>query len=91
MQENGAALSKKAGHLAGGNAVIFVATVCDKKAAERCPIFPGVSQRLHWSFADPSSFKASWEERIAQTRVVRDDIRLHIEQWCASECTLYAV
>ena len=25
----------------------YVVTVCDREAAERCPIFPGVTERLH--------------------------------------------
>ncbi len=31
----------------------YVITVCDESQSERCPIFPGVRQRLHWSFTDP--------------------------------------
>lgn len=69
-----------------GNKYDFVITVCDQKAAERCPIFPGFTQRLHWSFADPSTFEGSWDERIGQTRLVRDAIREHIQQWCEKEC-----
>jgi protein-tyrosine-phosphatase len=34
------------------NAVI---TVCDKEAAERCPVFPGMVKRIAWSFKDPSA------------------------------------
>ncbi len=34
-----------------------VVTVCDAANAERCPIFPGLTQRIAWSFADPSQFK----------------------------------
>jgi protein-tyrosine-phosphatase len=32
----------------------YVITVCDK-VAESCPLFPGASQRIHWSFEDPAA------------------------------------
>ncbi|HVA38970.1 MAG TPA: arsenate reductase ArsC [Candidatus Dormibacteraeota bacterium] len=60
-----------------------VVTVCDEASAERCPVFPGVANRLHWSFPDPSSFQGSWEERLEQTRGVRDAIRARVAHWCA--------
>jgi arsenate reductase len=56
----------------------YVITVCDIEAAERCPIFPGVVKRLHWSFADPSSFTGSREEILAKTRTVRDEIERYV-------------
>ena len=59
----------------------YVITVCDETSAERCPQFPGDAQRLHWSFADPSSFTGSEEERLARTREVRDEIRQRIADW----------
>jgi arsenate reductase len=52
----------------------YVVTVCDEASAQRCPIFPGVMKRLHWSFADPASFEGFWEQRLALTRIVRDQI-----------------
>jgi arsenate reductase len=59
----------------------YVVTVCDQEAAERCPIFPGVTQRLHWSFPDPSQAAGSDEEKMQQVRAVRDQIRVQIEEW----------
>lgn len=60
----------------------YVVTVCDESSSERCPIFPGVIRgRMHWSFKDPSSFQGSPEERLAKTRVVRDEIRAKIEEF----------
>ena len=69
-----------------GTLYSYVVTVCDETSAERCPIFPGQARRLHWSFADPSGLQGSWEERLAQTRVIRDEIRARIVEWCAETC-----
>jgi arsenate reductase len=63
-----------------------VITVCDEASAERCPIFPGVTTRLHWSFKDPSGFAGSHDEKLAKIREVRDAIRDRIERWCAENC-----
>ena len=52
----------------------YVITVCDD-ANEACPFFPGASNRLHWSFEDPSRAGGSEEERLAVFRSVRDRIR----------------
>jgi arsenate reductase len=30
--------------------------VCDEEHGQRCPLFAGMTQRLYWSFPDPSSF-----------------------------------
>jgi len=38
----------------------YVITVCEESSAERCPIFPGVNQRIHWSFPDPSRVTGSY-------------------------------
>jgi arsenate reductase (thioredoxin) len=59
----------------------YVVAVCDKEAAERCPIFPGVSTRMNWSFADPSALTGSNEERLAGTRAIRDQIKETIAEW----------
>lgn len=67
-----------------GRLYSYAITVCDEASAERCPIFAGITQREHWSFADPASFTGSHEERLAETRKVRDAIRTRIEEWVRS-------
>jgi arsenate reductase len=59
----------------------YVITVCDEGAAQRCPIFPGVTHRIHWSFEDPSSFEGSHEEKLAKTRIVRDTIAAQVQEF----------
>jgi len=59
----------------------YVITVCDEANAERCPIFPGVKNTLHWSFPDPSSFSGSDEEKLKKITQVRDEIRSKIDSW----------
>jgi arsenate reductase len=60
----------------------YVITVCDTASAEQCPLFPGLlTAQIHWSFADPSAFTGTDEERLAQTRVLRDAIKSKIEKW----------
>ncbi len=69
-----------------GREFALVVTVCDEASAERCPIFPGATRRLHWSFPDPSAFQGTPEQRLARTREVRDQIKSRIEEWCAETC-----
>ncbi len=52
----------------------YVITVCDS-ANESCPHFSRGRQRLHWSFADPSSASGGEDEQMAVYRRVRDEIR----------------
>ena len=66
-----------------GRLFAYVIAVCDKEAAERCPIFPGVTKRLHWSFSDPSSLSGTEEERMRRTREIRDEIKEKIHRWVA--------
>jgi arsenate reductase len=59
----------------------YVIAVCDKEAAERCPIFPGICTRLNWSFEDPSALTGTYEERLTGTRKIRDRIKQAILKW----------
>jgi arsenate reductase len=58
----------------------YVITVCDG-ANERCPVFPGRTTRLHWSFEDPSAATGSEDERLAVFRRVRDAIAARLRGW----------
>ena len=52
----------------------YVVTVCDN-AKESCPVFPGKTERIHWSFEDPAAVEGDWETRLAAFRRIRDEIR----------------
>lgn len=58
----------------------YVITVCDN-ANERCPIFPGGTIRIHWSFDDPSQATGTDRDRLNTFRRVRDDISARIRAW----------
>lgn len=62
----------------------FVITVCDAATAECCPIFPGVTKRLGWSFNDPAAFTGTYDEKLEQTRLVRDSIKIEVEEFIKS-------
>jgi arsenate reductase len=59
----------------------YLIIVCDE-AERNCPTtFPGVGQRLHWSFEDPAAFVGSDDEKLAKFREVRDRIEQQIKEW----------
>lgn len=62
----------------------YVVTVCDESNAERCPMFPGKHQRMHWSFPDPSALTGTDEEKLAGIRPIRDAIGKKIQEWLKS-------
>jgi arsenate reductase len=59
----------------------YVITVCDESQAAQCPVFPGAVKQMHWGFDDPSRFEGTREEKLQQTRVVRDAIKDKIGEW----------
>jgi len=59
----------------------YVIAVCGGAQAGRCPIFPSAVETIHWSFPDPSQFGGSYEEKLSETRKVRDAIKHKIEEW----------
>jgi arsenate reductase (thioredoxin) len=91
MQEIGIDISRNktktvADMMESGKSFAYVITVCDETSAERCPIFPGATTRLHWGFPDPSALEGTHAEKLARTREIRDTIKARIEAWCAELC-----
>lgn len=67
-----------------GAAFDSVITVCDR-ANEACPVFPGGTMRLHWSFDDPSAARGTDEDRLRAFRNVRDQIRQRLRDFARSD------
>lgn len=60
-------------------------TVCDD-ADRNCPtVWPGVLNRMHWSFQDPAALDGTDEEKLAKFREVRDLIEARIKAWLAEQ------
>ncbi|MGB8214029.1 MAG: arsenate reductase ArsC [Anaerolineales bacterium] len=88
MQEAGIDISgqrsKGIGEYLGKVLFQYLITVCDD-AEKNCPtIWPGVNQRLHWSFEDPARFQGTPEQKLAKFRQVRDQIEQRITAWLES-------
>lgn len=66
-----------------GEIYSYVITVCDGANAERCPVFPGIVSRLHWSFSDPAALQGTRQEMLAAVRNIRDEIRAAVEGFIA--------
>lgn len=56
----------------------YVITVCGVTPGEiQCPFFPG-GEQLHWPFPDPAFFPGTPEEKLAEFRRIRDEIKRKI-------------
>jgi arsenate reductase len=59
----------------------YVIGVCDEEHGQKCPIFPGVTQRISWSFPDPAAFTGTRQEKLRRVIEVRDAIADRIAAW----------
>ena len=71
-----------------GQLFAYAITVCSELESKGCPIFAGVTKRLHWPFDDPSQFTGMHEQRLAKTRELLEEIRAQIEDFCEEHCAV---
>ena len=86
LKEEGIAVSGKKARgvfdlVTAGKLYSHVITVCDEAGAERCPIFPGMTKRDHWSFPDPSTFTGTYLEKLAKVRALKEEIKVRLQEW----------
>jgi arsenate reductase (thioredoxin) len=67
-----------------GEVFQLVIAVCDTESAEKCPIFQGVTTRLHWPFHDPSKVTGSHGQKLQKVREIREEIAAKLQNWLAS-------
>ncbi|WP_428563000.1 MAG: arsenate reductase ArsC [Solidesulfovibrio sp. DCME] len=53
----------------------IVITVCEESLEEQCPVFPGVTYRLHLPFPDPAGVVGDAAAQLAKVRAIRDRIK----------------
>jgi arsenate reductase len=79
MKEEGFDLSRKKPQsvfelFKQGRLFDHVITVCGE-TEQQCPLFPGITQRWHVPFPDPSQVTGTHAEQLAQVRAIRDKIK----------------
>lgn len=68
-----------------GKNFFYVITVCDAGNAQKCPMFPGLSRKLHWSFEDPSTFEGTDEQRYIKVKEVYQEIKKEVLSFIIAE------
>ena len=79
MQEEGIDLSGKKPQsvfelFKQGKLYAHVITVC-QDSENKCPVFPGITQRWHWPFPDPAAVEGTEKEKLEEVRKIRDMIK----------------
>jgi arsenate reductase len=62
----------------------YVITVCDN-ANERCPLFSGAPNRIHWSVEDPAAVAGEEETQLAAFRAARKELQRRLEEFAKNE------
>ena len=86
MAEEGIDLSAKQTRKAfdlykAGKTYDYVVTVCSESVEEQCPVFPGVTHRLHLPFPDPAQVAGDHEQKLAQVRAIREAIKAKMAEF----------
>lgn len=68
----------------------YVVTVCDD-SREECPIFPGITHRIHLPFPDPAQFKGSKETIREKVNILKEDIKIRVKDANCPEFILHKV
>jgi arsenate reductase len=63
-----------------GQSFDYVITVCDD-AQEQCPVFPDDTERIHWSYPDPSAATGTETERQHAFDLVAVDLMNRLRLW----------
>lgn len=59
----------------------IIVTVCDRANEEECPVFPGVTKKLHWSLENPEDFTGTEEEIMEKVRQLRDKTKTLVKDF----------
>ncbi len=63
----------------------YVIILCEE-AEKQCPTtFPGITQRLKWSFEDPAAIVESDDKKLMKFQEVRDKIEERVKFWLSEE------
>lgn len=66
-----------------GRVFTHVITVCDDTQEAKCPIYPGMTHRLHLPFEDPGTLEGTREDQLARTRKIRDNVKHAVSEFIA--------